>query len=249
MTILDRYSKEEMQEIANRSFNLTEFCLNLGYATKSGPLFDIIRKKILELDIDTDHFLSRQRTITKRTPENVFIENATCAQSTLRKFYLKETSIVYQCSLCGQPPIWKGEELTLILDHIDGNNKNNVLTNLRWVCPNCNIQLKTHGGKNAKRIRDQYNIKHHNYCKTCGKEEVTNPNNNCLKCANLKSRIVKDRPDRDTLKILIRTTPFTTIGRQYNVSDNAIRKWCKSENLPFKSSEIKNYSDAEWDLI
>ena len=35
----------------------------------------------------------------------------------------------------------------------------------------------------------------------------------------------------------------------YGVSDNAIRKWCDSENLPRKSKEIKSYSDEEWDLI
>lgn len=29
----------------------------------------------------------------------------------------------------------------------------------------------------------------------------------------------------------------------------AIRKWCKTENLPSKSSDIKKYSDEEWERI
>jgi hypothetical protein len=51
------------------------------------------------------------------------------------------------------------------------------------------------------------------------------------------------------LKKLIRTKPFTQIGKQFNVSDNAIRKWCVSENLPTKKTEINKYSDEDWLLI
>ena len=57
------------------------------------------------------------------------------------------------------------------------------------------------------------------------------------------------KPDRDTLKSLIRTTPFTHIGNMFEVSDNAVRKWCKIEKLPSKKKEIKNYSNEEWLLI
>ena len=35
----------------------------------------------------------------------------------------------------------------------------------------------------------------------------------------------------------------------FNVSDNTIRKWCKNMDLPYKASEIKKYSDYEWELI
>ena len=49
-------------------------------------------------------------------------------------------------------PIWQGKPLTLILDHKNGNNRDNRLENLHWVCPNCNQQLPTTGyhGKNKK---------------------------------------------------------------------------------------------------
>ena len=32
----------------------------------------------------------------------------------------------------------------------------------------------------------------------------------------------------------------------YNVSDNAIHKWCDKYDLSRKSSEIKKFSDEEW---
>ena len=57
------------------------------------------------------------------------------------------------------------------------------------------------------------------------------------------------RPSREELKQLIRTIPFTRIAEQFGVSDNAIRKWCKAENLPSKKSEINQYSVSEWEKI
>ena len=38
---------------------------------------------------------------------------------------------------------WLGLPITLELDHIDGNNKNNIRENLRLLCPNCHAQTPT----------------------------------------------------------------------------------------------------------
>ena len=58
------------------------------------------------------------------------------------------------------------------------------------------------------------------------------------------------KPPREVLKEKIKTTPFTQIGREYNVTDNAIRKWCKSYDLPSKTSDIKKIIEqGEWETI
>ena len=85
---------------------------------------------------------------------------------------------------------------------------------------------------------------HNKYCVDCG-IKVTCGANRCKSCHDKYQRVVK-WPSRDELKSLIRTTPFTTLGKRYGVSDNAVRNWCKQYNLPFKSSEIKKISDSEW---
>ena len=85
------------------------------------------------------------------------------------------------------------------------------------------------------------------YCKICGKEK-SKTGVLCAECASKANRR-SERPDRNVLKQLIRTTPFVQIGIQYNVSDNAIRKWCVSMNLPSSKKEINNYSNEEWEKI
>ena len=55
----------------------------------------------------------------------------------------------------------------------------------------------------------------------------------------------------DVLKYikLFRNDSFLSIGKQYGVTDNAIRKWCKVYGLPYKVSKIKKISDEEWENI
>ena len=85
------------------------------------------------------------------------------------------------------------------------------------------------------------------YCEKCG-TEITRAANLCKQCYALSHRKV-DRPIKGELKELIRKYSFTKIGEIYGVSDNAVRKWCKGYNLPFKASEIKKLSDEEWEQI
>lgn len=63
------------------------------------------------------------------------------------------------------------------------------------------------------------------------------------------SRREIERPTREILKQEIRIKSFVTLGKQYNVSDNAIRKWCIFYNLPSRKKDIKTYTDEEWEKL
>lgn len=86
-----------------------------------------------------------------------------------------------------------------------------------------------------------------NFCKKCG-VLINNQSTYCSKCNSIKRRVC-ERPDREELKEMIRIKSFLQIGKDFGVSDNAIRKWCKSYNLPFRVRDIKNLSNEEWEKI
>ena len=83
-------------------------------------------------------------------------------RSTVRRHYAKwrqEQGITPHCDNPGctfhsQPLVWDGKPLPLILDHVNGNNRDNRPKNLRYLCPNCDSQLFTRGGANKGRVEE-----------------------------------------------------------------------------------------------
>ena len=85
-------------------------------------------------------------------------------------------------------------------------------------------------------------------CKNCGRPLSSDRYEICQICVHEKQKRC-EWPTREILKEKIRTKPFLQIGKEYNVSDNAIRKWCKNYNLPYRAKDIKKYTDEEWENI
>jgi hypothetical protein len=56
------------------------------------------------------------------------------------------------CAFHVRPLEWNGKPLRPILDHVNGNPRDNRPDNLRLLCPNCDSQLSTRGGKNRGRV-------------------------------------------------------------------------------------------------
>ena len=247
MAKVDNFSKDELEQIVKESNNYKEVLLRLGYSSGSGNSYKTIQQRLNNLNISTTHF--KEYHSIQRTEENVFCENSSASQSVLRRWYEKGNYTEYKCAICGLEPFWNGKELTLTLDHINGINGDNRLNNLRWVCPNCDRQLPTYSRGNKGLIPEEQKERKRNYCIDCGKE-ISLSAKRCNSCAKkLQEKIVPNRPNRAELKQMIRNMSFVAIGKKYGVSDNAIRKWCKAENLPIKKTDIKSYTDKEWELI
>ena len=65
----------------------------------------------------------------------------------LRNRLIKEGIKTNMCEIC-EIKNWQGREISMQLDHIDGDSHNHRLYNLRLICPNCHSQTETYCGKN-----------------------------------------------------------------------------------------------------
>lgn len=83
--------------------------------------------------------------------ETVCVENSTYARHCLKRRIIDEGLIEHKCAMCGLGPVWMGKPMPLILDHKNGVNNDHRLTNLRFVCSNCDTQLPTYKAKNKGR--------------------------------------------------------------------------------------------------
>jgi len=83
-------------------------------------------------------------------------------RSTVRRHYLRWRSQQtpplpircdeQNCIFHQSPLVWNSKKLTLVLDHKNGVDGDNRPENLRFLCPNCNSQQSTHGGRNKGRV-------------------------------------------------------------------------------------------------
>lgn len=245
MAIVDQFSEQELRQIVQESFSYKEVLQKLGYVTFGGNNNTTLKSRLEKYNIDVSHFTTKKGIV--RNEDNIFCKNSTATQATLRRWFLKREDIPYKCSCCGISE-WRGEKLSLQLDHINGDNHDNRIENLHWVCPNCHSQTDTFCGKKIKKnhitsngIKNEAELKelHENRCIDCGKLITVNATR-CPECAAKATRIV-ERPDANELLTILKkyNGNFTEVGRMFNVTDNAIRKWCKVYNLPYRTKDYR----------
>lgn len=70
----------------------------------------------------------------------------------LRKYLFEKQN--GKCLICQNYAVWLNNPINFIIDHIDGNYRNNLENNLRLICPNCDSQLPTFKGRNKGNGRE-----------------------------------------------------------------------------------------------
>ena len=261
----DKYKEKNFTEIIKSSYCYADAMRKLGISDSAGN-YRTLKKYIKRYNIDISHFdpmkKLREYSNNKKIPlEEILVYGSTYKSTKLKKRLYKTGLKKKECEICGQGEMWNGKTLVFHLDHIDGNNINNELSNLRIICPNCDTTLDTYGGRNSgkifkksKLIDNESNFveiedKPLNNCQTCG-SKTDNEKYCCRECFNNrvideltdkeiefhKSQRKIERPPYEQLVKEIEETNYSAVGRKYGVSDNAIRKWVKF----YEKHEINN---------
>jgi 5-methylcytosine-specific restriction endonuclease McrA len=212
---------DTLQEIINQSNSMVMILTKIGLNAYNGSGRTLYRRifETDEFDLITFDQNRKQRvkahflSIHRKPLEHFLDATTSYNRSALKRRLIQDKIIEYQCRDCSNTGSHNGKKLSLQLEHIDGNNKNNKLENLCFLCPNCHSQTPTYAGKK-------------NYKPKVYETEVTRLN-----------RFEKSRKfhiTKEELEILVAQHPMTTIGKMLGVSDNAVRKRCRVLGIQYR---------------
>jgi hypothetical protein len=218
------WSDKEFVAAAKASNSISEFLSRFGIPNNQGYYNKLFYKDAKRLSVDFGHFEKRYPSPTKYDLQEVLVQNSRyVCNSNLRKRLVKEGLLVNKCSECGLGDLWNEKPITLHLDHINGDNRDNRIENLRILCPNCHSQTETYCGAKKKKKR---HVKHRDICTECGRAKRSGPGKLCARCCSRKRRpsYKIDWPDADSLIAEIEATSYVAVAKRLGVSDNAVRK-------------------------
>lgn len=244
-----------------------------GLDNKGGNI-NTVKRRIKLMGLSDDHIpkgfghnkmrdMTFKRHSLEHIKNDIFVNNSNVSRSSIKKYISRHNLIKYVCEKCGNDGTWNERKLSLQLEHKNGKFDDNRIENLCFLCPNCHSQTETYAGKRNKSLYEEYNNQQFkDDVSTLLVEEVSKkykiPTHKVIK---IKSRLglldTKDiiiskyvkkrkvlRPSKEILMEDVKKLPFTSIGKKYGVSDNAIRKWCKSMDI-----QSNNYPLGYWTKI
>jgi hypothetical protein len=186
-----------------------------------------LKNKLKKSKISYGHLKKYKYNFLTKKPiplKYVLVNGSTYSTKDLKKRLIAANILKEKCYICGLTNVWNKKKLVLVFDHINGNNNDHRLKNIRLLCPNCNSQTPTFSGRNRKGIRS------HN-CASC-KIKISRLSKYCRSCANrlvkrIRYKKVINRPNKRSIIRMTKSMSMTAIGKKYGVSDNAVRKWLK----------------------
>lgn len=151
---LRKYTLEQLEQAVKLSVSLRQVLEKLNIIPAGGN-YSTLKKAIQHFNLNTEHFtgqnLKGRKLNPRRKPiEEYLTKNSGVQSNKLRKYLIDAKVFEKKCSCCNSTT-WLDFPIPLELDHIDGDNTNNELSNLRMLCPNCHALTPTYRGKNIKK--------------------------------------------------------------------------------------------------
>ena len=152
-----KWSDIQLETAVKNSFSLRQVIYKLGLRPAGGNYVHVARI-IKDLKINSDHFkgMGWNKGLTGIGKPLIKMKDILKKGSDFQSFKLKKRLFKdglknQKCEECGWNKKSIDGRLPLELDHINGDRRDNRLSNLRVLCPNCHSLKETHRGKNIKK--------------------------------------------------------------------------------------------------
>ncbi|PCI08195.1 MAG: hypothetical protein COB77_02895 [Gammaproteobacteria bacterium] len=151
---LHKYTLNQLTLAIENSTSFRQILLELNVAAYGGN-YPVLKKAIEHFKLDTSHFVgqawNKGKTMPAKYSLNDYLENKSPIQSyKLKKRLIDNKLLKPVCPNCHNDK-WLDNPIPLELDHINGNNKDNCLENLRLLCPSCHALTPTYRGRNRSK--------------------------------------------------------------------------------------------------
>ena len=139
-----RVSDQQIIEYASQANSITSL-MNMIGLKPNGYAHNRFKQRCKKLGIiyKNGSWCKGQKRQTKPVSSLLKMSDKNISSHKLKLKLIKEGIIENKCNECGII-LWNDKPISLHLDHIDGNRKNNELSNLRLLCPNCHSQTETY---------------------------------------------------------------------------------------------------------
>lgn len=229
-----KITEDEVKTIVKECFSVADFCRKVGW-TPSGNNYKVFYNYVDKYKLDISHFIGKNSQNAnhnlkgKKYTLNEYLKSNSINGKVLIKKMVEEGVKDRKCESCNLTK-WKNTEIPLEVHHIDGNHYNNSIENIQLLCPNCHSLTENFRGKGNKKYKKYF-------CKKCG-SPITRWSFSglCPKCSKNELRVV-ERPSKEELTKLLFDGNFISVSKIFNVSDNTIRKWCKTYGMSPRSKD------------
>jgi len=150
------WNEKQLKNAVKDARSFRQVLSSLGLK-EAGGNYAQIKKYVREYNLDISHFKGRGwskgiKIIFKpRVPlDKVLVNNSDFQSYKLRNRLLKSGLKTIYCEECGWAEKTSEGYLPLELNHINGNHRDNRLSNLQILCPNCHSLKPGHRGRKKK---------------------------------------------------------------------------------------------------
>lgn len=229
-SIFASLSDQQIVESISDSRSFSETIMRLGMRNTQREHYQLLRDFVNSHAISIAHFVPDPKKIGRRALplETLLVKGvAMTSTSTFKSRLIKAGFLVEKCAGCGLGSEWNGAPLVLQLDHEDGDRSNNLLENLRLMCPNCHSQTDTYAGKNS--TIEKISTRKDSKCVDCGCI-IDRYSTRCVSCA-YGFGAVSQQVSVEEISSLVWEITAEQIAEKIGFSESAVRRFIKRNSI------------------